>query len=107
MRQPERHNLIMILDILFLDEIGQLPVELLSVLNIILQKLWNNNIFMGGLLVISTMDHTQLQPVESCPFLLLLHAITCFKMVKLETSVRAADDPALQHIQQIASKYYS
>ena len=107
MRQPERHNLIMILDVLFLDEIGQLSAELLSVLDIILRKLRNNNIFMGGILVISTMDHTQLQPVEGRPFLLSSHVITCFKMVKLETSVRAADDPALQRIQQIASKHYS
>ena len=62
---------------------------------------------MGGLLVISTMDHTQLQPIEGRPFLLSSHVITCFEMVQLQTSVRAAADVQLQRIQQIASMHYS
>ena len=35
------------------------------------------------------------------------HVITCFKMVKLKTSVRAAGDINLQRIQEIARMHYS
>ena len=95
------------IDILFIDEIGQLPAELLAVLDIILRRLRDTNIFMGGVIIICTIDHTQLQPVEGRPFLTSSHVITCFKMMKLTTSVRAAGDENLQRIQEIARMHYS
>ena len=107
LRSPEKLNLLRALDVIFLDEIGQLSAEMLSVLDIILRKTRDSNIFMGGILIISTMDHTQLQPVEGRPFLLSSHVITCFKMIKLQSSVRASDDIELQRIIQIASMHYS
>ena len=71
---------------------------MLSVLEIIFCRVRGNNIFMGGVLIISTMDHTQLQPVNGRPFLLATHVITCFRMIKLECSVRASGDPYFQRI---------
>ena len=101
-KNSEKLNLIRTLDVLLLDEIGQLSAEMLSVLDMILRRIRENNIFMGGILVISTMDHTQLQPVQGRPFLLSSNTISCFNMVKLKTSVRAAGDPSFQRIQEIA-----
>ena len=85
---------------LFFDEIGQLPVELFSAIEIILCRIRQSTVFMGGVIIISTMDHTQLQPVNGRPFLLSTHVITCFKMVKLRTSVRATGDQDFQRLQQ-------
>ena len=107
LRDPKKINLLRMIDILFIDEIGQLPAELLAVLDIILRRLRDTNIFMGGVIIICTIDHTQLQPVEGRPFLTSSHVITCFKMMKLTTSVCAAGDENLQRIQEIARMHYS
>ena len=83
-------NLLTTLDVLFIDEIGQLSAEILSTIEIILRRIRNNsNTFVGGVIIISTLDHTQLKPITGRPFLLSSHIITNFKMAKLETSVRA------------------
>ena len=103
MRYPEKVNLLRILDVLFFDEIGQLPAELFSSLEIIFRRIRGNNIFMGGVVIISTMDHSQLPPVTGRPFLLSTHVITCFKMVKLESSVRAAGDSNRYYVYTIVN----
>ena len=95
------------LDILFFDEIGQLPAEIFAAIEIILRRVRDSNEFMGGVIIISTMDHTQLQPVSGRQFLLSSYVITCFKMVKLETSVRASRDIPFQRLQQIVRMHYS
>ena len=91
-RFPEKFNMLLIFDVLFLDEIGQLPAKMLSTLVIILQRARNTDIFMGGVIIISTMDHTQLQPINGGSFLPSTHVISCFKMAKLQSSVCAAGD---------------
>ena len=106
-RHPEKLNLLRMLDILFFDEIGQLPAEIFAAIEIILPRVRDSNEFMGGVIIISTMDHTQLQPVAGRPFLLSSYVITCFKMVKLETSVRASRDIPFQRLQQIVCMNYS
>ena len=95
-RYTEKINVLRILDILFIDEIGQLPAELLSSIEIIFRRIHENDIFMDGVVIIITIDHTQLQPVDGRPFLLSTNVITCFKMIKLQTSVRAAGDVQFQ-----------
>ena len=96
----------MTLDVLFVDEIGQVPADFISVIDIILRRLRDSNIFLGGLLIICTMDHTQIQPINARPFLTSTHIIPCFKMVALETSVRASGDIDFQRIQTIARTRY-
>ena len=107
-RHPEKMNLIKVMDIFFIDEIGQLPAEALSTVEIILRRMRNNsNMIMGFVIIISTLDHTLLKPVKGLPFLLSSHVITNFKMAKLETSLCAVVDPSLKTIQKIISSHYN
>ena len=64
-RYPELLNLLKIVDVPFFDEIGQLPAEILSVLNFFC-SVRGNAMFMGGVLIISTMDNIQLQDLLYC-----------------------------------------
>ena len=101
LRNPIKLHLLRQLNILFLDEIGQISTEFLALLDKILQFIRGNNIYMGGLLIISTLDHKQLQPVSGRPLLISAHILSCFRFILLKESVRAAGDPALQRIQNI------
>ena len=56
---------------------------------------------MGGLLLICTLDHKQLQPVTGRPFLLLAHIISCYRFVILKGSVWASNDYNFKRIQNI------
>ena len=57
-QDPRKLNILVSLDFLFLGGIVQVSSELLSVLDIILHKLRNNNVFIGELLIIFTILHT-------------------------------------------------
>ena len=103
---PKKLNALLTLDILLCDEMGQVPAELLSVIDIILRRIRSNNIFLGGLLIICTLDHTQIQPVQGRPFLTSTHIIPCFKMVSFENSIRASGDANFQRIHKIAKFNY-
>ena len=106
LRNPKKIDFVRTLDVIFFDEMGQVSSEYLSTLDIILRKVRGSNVFFGGILIIFTMDHTQLQPVEGRPFLTSCHILSCFKMVTLVCSVRASNDPAFKRIQQIARYNY-
>ena len=90
------------INILFIDEIGQVSSELLGALDIILRKIRNNDIFLGGLLIICTIDQKQLSPVKGKPFLTSPHVLTCFKAYSLCHSVRAHLDSKFAEIQNIS-----
>ena len=90
------------LNILFIDEIGQITAELLSTLDIILRRIRRNNTFFGGLLIISTMDHKQLPSVKGIPFLVSSHIISCFKFSVLKHCARAGKDYNLERTVNIA-----
>lgn len=102
LQNPVRLSLLKVLEILFFDELGQCPAELINCLDLIMRKIRNSNLFMGGVLIIGTMDHRQSKPVIGQPILLSPHVITCFNFVTLKKSVRASTDPKFQHIQVIA-----
>ena len=93
-KSPKTHNFIKSIDIVFCYEIGQVSAESLSSIDIILRRVRKNNIFLGGLFIISTIGHTQIQPIEGRPFLTSFHIIPCFRTVKLKHSVRANKDPS-------------
>ena len=57
------------MDILFLDEAGQGSAGLNSIMDNILQKLHKSNMQFGDALVLGTMDHAQLQPINAFYFL--------------------------------------
>ena len=71
------------LDVLFADELGQLSTEMLSALDIILCRVRGSSLLMGGVLIIGTIDHLQLKPVRGKPILISPHVITSFIMKKL------------------------
>ena len=89
------------INVIFLDEIGQVSAELLCVLDIILRQIRESNTYMGGILLIATLDHKQLAPVEGNPFLTTPHVFSCFEFLFLNYSVRSSQDPNHQRVQQI------
>ena len=101
-QNPVALNILKMVDVLFLDEVGQISSEMLSCLDMILRRVRSNNIFLGGILFICTLDHKQLQPIEGRPFLVSPMVLSCFKFVSLTESVRASGDLNLQRIQNIA-----
>ena len=86
-----------------------MSAELFSVLDIILRQIRNNNIPFGEVMFLCSMDHTQLSPIKGEPLLVSSHILSCFKMFRLEHSVRANEDLDFQRLQQISrmnlSKY--
>ena len=80
-------NILRTLGILFIYEIGQVPNEVLSVIDIIIRRVRGSQVFLGGLLILITIYQMHLKLVRGRPFILSYHVITCFKMVKLDTSV--------------------
>ena len=89
------------MDVLIIDECGQLSAEQLSILDIILRKARSTDVPFGGVLILGTMDHTQLGAINGWPFLLSSHVLTDFVITQLSHSVRAHGDINLQRIQQL------
>ena len=98
LRNPIKLHLLNQLNVLFLDEIGQISTEFLVLLDKIFQYICGNYNFMEGLLIISTLDHKQLQPVSGRSFLISANIISCFRCIILKELVRAAGDPPFQII---------
>ena len=46
LKHPKKLNFILSLDILFIDELGQLSSELIAILDIIVRKIRNTNLFL-------------------------------------------------------------
>jgi predicted GIY-YIG superfamily endonuclease len=101
-RMPKQMAYLRQLDILLIDEFGLVSAKLLSVMDIILRRVRDNSMFMGGVLVIATLDHMQLQSIGDRPSLLSPHIMTCFDTVMLHHSVRASGDANLRAIQDIS-----
>jgi len=104
-RQPKRMAFLQRIDVLFIDELGQVSAEMLAVLDVIMRRVRDNSIFMGGLLLVCTMDALQLRPVTGRPALLSPHMLTCFTLHELHHSVRASRDPVLREIQSYTRKH--
>ena len=49
---------------LFADELGQLSSEFVAAINIILTRIRHTSQMFGGILMIGSLDHTQIQPWE-------------------------------------------
>ena len=102
LQNPVSLHILKTVDIIFLDEIGQISSELMSSLDLILRQIRNNNIYLGGVLFICTLDHAQLQPIDGKPFLVSPMILSCYRFVRLNESVRASGDTNLQRIQRIS-----
>ncbi len=107
LRQPKQITLLQKLEILAIDEFGQVSAELISILDIILRTVRQNSSFMGGVLIMATMDNMQLPPVNGRPPLLSPYMISSFSFQVLTKSVRASRDLNLQELQSITRLYYN
>ena len=94
-------HVILTMDVLIIDECGQLSAAQLSILDIVLRKARNTDIPFGGVLIFGSMDHAQLGAIKAWPFLLSSHILTDFNLVALTKSVRASSDLNYQRIMEI------
>ena len=101
MRSAKDLEYIRSLDVLLIDEMGNVSAELISALDIIFRRVRNNSAFFGGMLVFGSMDCMQLRPVEGRPPLLSPQVTSCFDFLPLDHSVRAAQCGDLQRLIQI------
>ena len=102
-----KRNIIMLhvsltLHILNVDEFASLSAQEVSAVDITLRILRESHIPSCGLLLVGTMDHKQIQPINKLTFLTFSLLMTCFEAVELKQSVRAHGDLDLQHLQDIA-----
>ena len=67
-----------------------------------MRRLRNNCLCLGGMLIICTLDHTQIQATDGRLFLTSSNTTPICSMIELEHSVRAADDPTFYRTQQIS-----
>jgi predicted GIY-YIG superfamily endonuclease len=101
-KKPMALYILQTIDVLCIDELGQVSAQFISVLDIIMRRVRNSNQYMGGVLVIATMDPRQLRPVQGLPAMLSPFMITCYKFVQLLHSVRASEDVNFQRLQDIS-----
>ena len=85
----------------FIEKIDQLSTEMLAVLNIILPNVRNSDIYLGELLVISTIYHKKIPNVKGKLLMTSLHLLILFEFVTLQHSVKASGDPGYQHFKKI------
>ena len=104
-KKPELFAFLRRLDVLFLDECGQVSAELLSILDIIMRKVRNSSLFMGGVLLIGTIDQVQLRPIKGLPFLLSPYVLTTFSIVILTEYVRCGKCVVLQRMNELARSF--
>ena len=91
-----RLNLLMTLDVLVVDECGSLSAEQIATIDIILRTIKSSSLPFGGVLVLGSFDHRQIDAIKGTPFLMSSHILTDFTIVRLKESVRAAADTALK-----------
>ena len=99
--------MLLTMNILFINEAGQFLEDLLSVLDMMLQIIQNSNIPFVGVLILCSMDHTQLAPVYGKPFSVSSHILSCFKMVRLQHLVCDFWGMEFDQLQVIARKHPS
>jgi hypothetical protein len=61
-------HIMMTMDVLLLDECGQLSSQQLSIMDVVLRYLRENDMPFGGVLIIGSFDHKQLGSVHGLPF---------------------------------------
>jgi predicted GIY-YIG superfamily endonuclease len=102
LRRPESVELLLRIDALALDESGTLSAAIFSALDIIMRRIRGSSTWMGGMLIITTIDDKQLKPVKGYPMLLSPHILTCFRVAILRQSVRSSDDINQQRVIEIS-----
>ena len=94
-------HVILTMHILNVDEFASLSAQEVSSIDITMRILRKSHIPFGGLFLIGTMDHLQIQPINKLPFLTSSLVLTCFEAIELKHSVRAYGDLDYQCLQDI------
>ena len=97
-------HILLTMDVLFIDELGQKSAQQIATIDIIMRKLRNSQLPFGGILIIGSMDNSQIQPIDQLPFLTSSMVLTCFQAIKLQHSVRAYGDIDFQRLQELTRK---
>ena len=88
-------------DVILLDELGQVDARLLTVLDMMMRRVRRSTLWFGGVILITTMDIKQLKPVRGLPPLLSPSMISCFRYHEFKVILRTFDK-ALQRLQEIS-----
>jgi len=80
------------LDVIFIDEMGQLSAEQISILDIILRYVRKTEAYLGGLLLISAMDLEQLGAIEGKPILMCSNILVSYRIIDFQHYVRCRAD---------------
>jgi len=91
-RNPTHMFLLRTLDCLCVDELGLNSAEFLAVWDIVLRNIRGSSQFMGGVLLLCTIDNEQINPIKGRPVLMSPHIITSFRVVLMEHWVRSRFD---------------
>ena len=97
-RKPELLHFWRELQFMYFDELGALNAEMLATMDIIARNVKDSGRFLGGLLVICSMDIRQLMPIDGTALMLSMNMMTEFNFTELKESVRAARDKDLQDL---------
>jgi predicted GIY-YIG superfamily endonuclease/DNA replication protein DnaC len=101
LKNPKALEFLRQLDFLALDELGEFSTQQLEVLDMVLRLVRNSKMFMGGIIIIATMDQLQMRPIRGQPVLLSYFLLTSFRLARLDQFVRASTDHNLQRIQAL------
>lgn len=101
-QNPERLQFLRTLDVMLLDEAGYMSANMLNITDTVLRKIRGKSSFMGGVLLIATIDDQQLPPIKAKPLLISSLIPVSFQMIALEHSVRARTDCYLQRLISIS-----
>lgn len=98
---PKQWELLRRVDVILLDELGQIDSRLLTVLDMVMRRIRHSTLWFGGVLLVTTMDIKQLKPIKGLPPLLNPSMISSFRYHEFKVILRTFDKP-LQRLQQIS-----
>lgn len=66
----------------------------------------NGNVFIGGIFLLFTVDHSYIQAINGKQLLTLCHVLSYFIIVSIKQSIRTSSNAVFQCIQQVARFNY-
>ena len=103
-RSPVRMAALQRIDVLMIEEIGLVSAEMFAVMDIVLRYIRDNQVPMGGVLIVASGDPRQLSPISGSPIWASYHLIATFRIMSLKHYVRAQRDPNLQSFLSIFAR---
>ena len=100
LKDPKRYELIRRMDVLVIDELGQVDAATLAVLDLILRRVRKSTHFFGGVIILATMDVKQLKPIKGLPPVMMPSMLSTFLFHQFVVPLRTSDK-ILQRIQEI------